>query len=440
MWSGRFTELREAFLQFFTAECVPNEQLFYEQVASNRKCGRTWDPVPILEDIKAKAKSAGLWNLFLPSVSGLTQREYAIIAETMGRVPCFIDAFNCDAPDTGNMEVLHIYGTDAQKRTWLVPLLSGSIRSAFCMTEPAVASSDATNIACLAEATTNGDGVACWKVNGTKWWSTGAGHSKCAVYIVLVRTSGGAASHGGAAPTTNQSSSSSARHESHTMLIIPRNTPGVSVGRPLEVFGDDDAPRGHFEVHFRDVLVPVVDSTIVGPGKGFEIAQGRLGPGRVHHCMRSIGMAERALELLVARSIARKTFGKRLAQHGMVQHAIARSRIEIDQARLLVLHCADLLDAEGNAAHHNSAVAHRGQRSERLLQIISMIKVVAPQMACAVIDRAIQVHGGKGLSQDSILTRLYAGQRSLRIADGPDEVHEMAVARYELKQHLMSKL
>jgi alkylation response protein AidB-like acyl-CoA dehydrogenase len=425
MWKGRFLELRETVARVMEAEVAPNEQLFYQQVAANRAAGKTWDSVPILEALKVKAKAAGLWNLFLPSVSGLTQREYAVLAETMGRVPCFIEAFNCDAPDTGNMEVLHIYGTAAQQQRWLVPLMDGTIRSAFCMTEPAVASSDATNIACVAELCKNSEGVDCWKINGSKWWSTGAGHKHCAVYIVLVRTEKG--------------SDHRKRHTSHTMLLVPRNTPGVTLGRPLEVFGDDDAPRGHFEVNFTDVIVPVIDSTIVGAGKGFEIAQGRLGPGRVHHCMRSIGMAERALDLMVARSVARKAFGKRLAQHGMVQDAIGRSRIEIDQARLLVLRCAELLDEE--AAATGLSLSHDAKpKSERLLQLISMIKVVAPQVACAVIDRSIQVHGAKGLSQDSVLGRLYAGQRSLRIADGPDEVHMMAVARFELKKHLMSKL
>lgn len=409
MWQGKIDVLLKEFNEFFENNCVPNEVVFMEEVAANRKRGDPFGGVPILDAVKKKAKSCGLWNLFLPAVSGLSQCEYATVAEVMGRIPCFVEAFNCDAPDTGNMEVLHTYGTAEQRKKWLGPLLNGEIRSAFCMTEPDVASSDASNIQCKADLCKR-DGIDCWCINGTKWWCTGAGHAKCALFIVLVRTEG------------------DSRHSSHTMLLVPRETSGVSVGRAMEVFGDDDAPRGHFEVFFKNAIVPVTSSTILGPGKGFEIAQGRLGPGRIHHCMRSIGMAERAFTLLVERSLTRKTFGRRLAQHGVVQQWISQCRIEIDQARLLVLHCAQLLDAEGCAIEPNKP------KSLRLLQLISMIKVVVPRVACLVIDRAIQTHGAKGLSQDTILHRLYVGQRSLRIADGPDEVHEMNVARYEVKK------
>ena len=394
MWKGRFAELVTKFDAFFKAKIEPNESVFFEQVEAARKLGNPWVAMPITEELKQAAKAEGLWNLFLPSVSGLTQHEYAQIAEKMGRVPSLVDVFNCDAPDTGNMETLHLYGTPAQKKEWLEPLLEGKIRSAFCMTEPAVASSDAANISCVA--VKDGDH---YVINGRKWWSSGFGHPNCKILIVMAKTSPNHAN----------------RHKQQSMILVPADTPGVKKIRALHVFGHDDAPHGHLEVSFTNVRVPVTN-ILLEEGAGFAIAQGRLGPGRVHHCMRAIGMAERALELMVQRALTREAFGRKLHQHGMVQEQIALSRIELDQARLLVLHCAHLIDTVG---------------TKGAFQHIAMIKVVAPRVACNVIDRAIQVHGGAGVSQDSVLSRLYTGQRTLRIADGPDEVHLVTVARFE---------
>lgn len=402
MWKGRFAELRDEFNAFFDARIITNELKYYEQLAANRASGNPWQLVPIVTALKEEAKGKNLFNLFLPAVSGLTQYEYAQLAETMGRQPWAVEVFNCDAPDTGNMETLHLYGTDVQKKQWLEPLLSGEIRSAFCMTEKGVASSDATNIATRAVLSADGK---TYTINGRKWWTSGFGHPNCKILIVMVKTAG---------------DSETNRHKQQSMILVPRDTPGIKAIRPLHVFGSDDAPHGHFEVAFENVVVPA-SNILLGEGRGFEIAQGRLGPGRIHHCMRSIGMAERALELMVLRAAERKTFGKRLLQHGMVQEKIAESRVEIDQARLLVLHAADTIDKFG---------------TKRAFQLIAMIKVAAPRAACNAIDRAIQVFGGAGVSQDTVLPMLYIGQRSLRIADGPDEVHLMTIAKVEAKKQL----
>ena len=392
--SARTTELAARLSAFMATHVYPNERLLHAQVVE----GDRWQPVPLVETLKQRARAEGLWNLFLPGderVAGLTNLEYAPLCEIMGRsLPFAPEVFNCSAPDTGNMEVLHRYGTDAQKRQWLVPLLAGEIRSCFAMTEPAVASSDATNI--QSSIVRDGDH---YVVDARKWWTTGAMDPRCAVFIVM------GVSNPDAEP-----------HRRHAMILVPRNAPGVSVVRPLTVFGYDDAPHGHAEVAFERVRVPA-ENLILGEGRGFEIAQGRLGPGRIHHCMRLIGQAERALELMIRRAKARVAFGGPLVERGSIREAIARSRVEIDQARLLVLH----------AAHRIDTVGARAARRE-----IGMIKVVAPVMALAVIDRAIQVHGGAGVSQDTFLARAWAGARTLRIADGPDEVHLESVARLEI--------
>ena len=357
-----------------------------------------WQIPPLLESLKAKARDAGLWNLFLPDPKhghGLSNLEYARLAERMGRSLIASEIFNCSAPDTGNMEVLHNFGSAEQQARWLTPLLAGEIRSAFAMTEPDVASSDATNIGL--PITRGGDEFV---LNGRKWWTTGAGDPRCRILIVMGVTSPDAATH---------------RRQS--MVLVPMDTPGVSVVRPLRVFGYDDAPHGHVEMAFQNVRVPVAN-LIHDEGSGFEIAQARLGPGRIHHCMRLIGLAQRALEMMVARARSRVAFGMPIGKHGMAQEAIALSRCEIEQARLLTLQAAAALDALGN----------KGAKD-----LVGMIKIVAPRMACAVIDRAIQVHGGGGLSQDHFLAQAYAGARSLRLADGPDEVHIAALARSMLK-------
>jgi acyl-CoA dehydrogenase len=379
---------------FVRERIEPAEAEYFAHVAAPE---RRWTIPPVIERLKAQARAEGLWNLFLPGShgAGLSNLDYAPLAEIMGRSALAPEVFNCNAPDSGNMEVLLHYGSQAQKDRWLAPLLGGTIRSAFAMTEPDVASSDATNIAARIER----DGDHC-VVSARKWWTTGAMDPRCAVFIVM------GVSNPDAEP-----------HRRHAMILVPRDTPGVRIVRPLTVFGYDDAPQGHAEVAFEDVRVPA-DNLILGEGRGFEIAQGRLGPGRIHHCMRLIGLAQRALEAMIARAASRVAFGKPLAAQGSVQRDIALSRCEIEQARLLTLAAAAALDRDGV----------KGARDA-----VGMIKIVAPRMACAVIDRAIQIHGGAGLSADHFLAHAYAAARSLRLADGPDEVHVAALAKSMLK-------
>ena len=394
--SDRGRQVHDRVLEFVKANILPNAELYEQQVAD----GDRWDPVPIMEDLKGRARSARLWNLFLPDSehgAGLTNLEYAPIAEITGKYRIAGEAMNCSAPDTGNMEVLVRYASDELKDRWLTPLLNGEIRSAFCMTEPDVASSDATNIQSRIER--DGDE---YVINGRKWWISGAGDRRCEVFIFMGKTDP-------AAPTYSQQS----------MIVVPRDTPGVNVVRTLDVFGYDHAPHGHAEIEFTDVRVPG-SNLLLGEGRGFEIAQGRLGPGRIHHCMRCVGVAERALELMCRRVSERIAFGRRLADMGAVRQDIARSRIEIDSARLLVLSAAHLMDTVGNKAARKD---------------IAAIKVLAPQMSLDVIDRAIQAHGGMGVCQDTFLAAAWAEQRTLRLADGPDEVHRAQIAKLELKQY-----
>lgn len=383
-------EVAERINEFMASNVYPNEDRYHDDINT----GDRWQPLDLIEEIKLKAKAAGLWNLFLPGISGLSNLEYAPLAEIMGRVTWASEVFNCSAPDTGNMEVLHLYGTEAQKAEWLEPLLNGDIRSCFAMTEPDVASSDATNI----RASIKADGDE-YILNGRKWWSTGAGDSRCKLAIFMGKTD-----------------ESAARHMQQSMILVPMNAEGVRVERILNVFGFDDAPNGHAEISFTNVRVPK-GNLLLGEGRGFEIAQGRLGPGRVHHCMRLIGVAERSLELMCKRAKARVAFGKSLADQGVIRQWIAESRLAIDQARLLVLNAAWKMDTAGNKA----------ARKE-----IAMIKAAVPQMALKVIDRAIQVHGGGGVSQDFPLSQFWIYARSLRLADGPDEVHFESVAKMEL--------
>lgn len=394
--SDRARDLRERLLAFMDDHVYPNEETYAQQVTE----GDRWKPPAIVDLLKDRARAVGLWNLFLPDSdlgAGLTNLEYAPLCEVMGRVLWAPEVFNCNAPDTGNMEVLVRYGTDDQRDRWLRPLLDGEIRSCFAMTEPDVASSDATNI--RARIVRDGDD---YVVNGRKWWTTGAGSARCEIAIVMGRTDPEAQTY-----------------RQQSMILVPMSTPGVTVERTLTVFGYDEAPHGHAEISFDDVRVPATNM-LLGEGRGFEIAQGRLGPGRIHHCMRLIGQAERALEAMCRRALARETFGRALAEHGTVRADIARSRIEIDQARLLVLNAAQMMDTVGN----------KGARAE-----IAMIKVAAPAMAQRVIDRAIQVHGGAGVSGDTFLAEAWANARTLRLADGPDEVHAEAVAKLELRKH-----
>ena len=394
--SSTIKELKQRLLTFMDHHVYPNESTFRSQIAE----GDRWQPTRIVEELKLKARAAGLWNLFLPRSeygAGLTNTEYAPLCEIMGRSPGFApEIFNCSAPDTGNMEVLVRYGTPDQKRQWLEPLLAGEIRSCFAMTEPDVASSDATNI--RSQIARAGDD---YVLNGRKWWISGAGDPRCRLAIFMGES-------GPAAP----------KHQRQSMILVPLDAPGVTIKRMLSVFGYDDAPHGHAEIEFRDVRVPAAN-VLLGEGRGFEIAQGRLGPGRIHHCMRLIGIAERALELMCCRVKSRVAFGKPLAEQGTIRADIATSRIEIDQARLLTLRAAQLMDAVGNKA----------ARSE-----IAQIKVVAPRMALAVLDRAIQAHGGGGVSADFFLARAGAHARTLRLADGPDEVHLEAIAKIELNR------
>ncbi len=395
--SEKVAALRDRVRGFMAEHILPLEERWDEIL---QESGDRWAPVAEMEALKEKARAQGLWNLFLPNTEesqGLTNEDYAHICEEMGRSFIGPEVFNCSAPDTGNMEVLHLYGTDAQKARWLTPLLAGEIRSAFAMTEPAVASSDATNIATRIDI----DGDRC-RINGRKWWTTGVADQRCKIMIVLGRS---------------DFADDAPRHGAHTMVLVPVDTAGVRILRNLSVFGYDHAPNGHGEVVFDNVEVPA-DNILLGPGRGFEIAQGRLGPGRIHHCMRAIGTAERALELTCARAASRRTFGRTLAQHGSVAHDIARMRLKIDQARLLTLHTARKMDEIGN----------RAARKE-----ISMIKVAAIETACWVLDRAIQIHGGMGVSQDTFLAHSYAWYRALRLGDGPDEVHLDAIARMEMK-------
>jgi len=399
-YSPKVEALRARLLSFFERHIYPNEAAYAAEIAANRAAGNAWQPTQVIESLKRIAQAEGLWNLFLPDSShgaGLTNLEYAPLCEIMGRVPWAPEVFNCNAPDTGNMETLERYGTPAQKAAWLAPLLRGEIRSAFLMTEPEVASSDATNIACRIEA--DGDH---YVINGRKWWSSGAGDPRCAVYIVMGKTDP-------LAP----------RHAQQSMILVPANTPGVTVQRPLNVFGYDDAPHGHMEIVLHNVRVPA-SNILLGAGRGFEIAQGRLGPGRIHHCMRLIGLAERALEAMCRRTLQRVAFGKPLAAQSLTQERIAEARCKIEQARLLTLKTAYMMDTVGN----------KGARGE-----IAMIKVVAPNMACDVIDWAIQAHGAAGVCDDFPLAYAYVSARTLRLADGPDEVHRIALAKLELERY-----
>ena len=393
----RAEELREKVTAFLNEHILPAEAVFERQVDES---GDRWTVPPIMDELKKKARAAGLWNLFLPKreyQDGLSNLEYAPLCEIMGRSPIGAEPFNCSAPDTGNMETIARYGTDDQKKEWLAPLLEGKIRSCFAMTEPAVASSDATNI--QSEIKRDGDH---YVINGRKWWTSGAMDKRCKIAIFMGQTDPSAPSH-----------------KRQSMVLVPMDTPGVNVKRALHVFGYDDAPHGHAEVEFKNVRVPT-SNILLGEGRGFEIAQGRLGPGRIHHCMRLIGVAERALETLIQRGLSRSAFGKPLIEHGVNRHWIAESRMEIDQARLLTMHAARMMDEVGNKA----------ARAE-----IAMIKVVAPNVALKVIDRAIQMCGGAGVSQDFHLAMAYAHSRTLRLADGPDEVHRETVAKMELKKY-----
>ncbi len=409
-YSPRTQELQMRLQAFMAEHIYPAEAAWLEEIEHNTRAGKRWTPLQVIERLKPKARGAGLWNLFLPPSAegaaaqgageysfGLSNQDYAPLAEVMGAVPWASEVFNCSAPDTGNMEVLARYGSAEHKQRWLAPLLEGSIRSAFAMTEPAVASSDATNI----QADIHRDGDS-YVVNGRKWWTSGAGDPRCAVYIFMGKTD-----------------ASAPRHAQQSMIVVPADAPGIKVVRALSVFGYDDAPHGHMEVDFSNVRVPAAN-ILLGEGRGFEIAQGRLGPGRIHHCMRLIGLAERSLQLMCRRASSRTAFGKTLAQQGVTLERIAEARCKIDQARLLTLKAAWMMDSAGN----KSAKAE-----------IAMIKVVAPAMACQVIDWAMQLFGGAGMCQDTPLAYFYTLARTLRYADGPDEVHRNAIAKIELGKH-----
>ena len=399
-YSPKTQALRERLLAFMDAHIYLNEARAHEELQANTAAGRRWTPLQTIEQLKPKARAQGLWNLFLPDSllgAGLSNQEYAPLAEIMGRVPWSSEVFNCSAPDTGNMETIVRYGTPQQQERWLKPLLAGEIRSAFAMTEPAVASSDATNIE--ARIARDGDD---YVINARKWWTSGAGDPRCKILIFMGKTDPEAP-----------------RHSQQSMILVPMDTPGVKVLRPLSVFGYDDAPHGHMEVDFHQVRVPA-SNMLLGEGRGFEIAQGRLGPGRIHHCMRLIGLAERSLELMCQRALARVAFGKAVAAQSVTQERIAEARCQIEQARLLTLKAAWMMDVAGNKA----------AKSE-----IAMIKVVAPSMALRVIDWAMQAFGGAGVSQDTPLAHFYANARTLRFADGPDEVHRNAIAKLELGKY-----
>ena len=409
-YSPKTKDLQARLLAFMDEHIYPAESAYGAELAANTAVGKRWTALTTIENLKPKAQAAGLWNLFLPVDSaaasgyegaGLTNQEYAPLAEIMGRVPWASEVFNCSAPDTGNMETIARYGDEANKARWLKPLLEGKIRSAFAMTEPDVASSDATNIE--TSITREGDE---YVINGRKWWTSGAMDPRCKVLITMGKTNPDAP-----------------RHSQQSMIVVPADTPGVKIVRALNVFGYDDAPHGHAEVLFENVRVPA-SNILLGEGRGFEIAQGRLGPGRIHHCMRLIGLAERALELMCKRSMSRVAFGKTVAQQGVTQERIAEARCKIDMARLLTLKAAWIMDVAGNKVAKTE---------------IAMIKVVAPSMACEVIDWALQAHGGGGVCDDFPLAFSYAQARTLRFADGPDEVHRASIAKMELGKYAPPK-
>jgi acyl-CoA dehydrogenase len=404
--SPKAKDLQDRLLGFMDDHLYPAEAVYRDELQAHTLAGKRWIPLQTIEDLKAKAKTAELWNLFLPvdtaeasgyHGAGLTNQEYAPLAEIMGRVPWASEVFNCSAPDTGNMETLARFGTDDMKERWLKPLLAGVIRSAFVMTEPEVASSDASNIT----TSVRRDGSD-YVINGHKWWISGAIDPRCKVLILIGKTDPDAP-----------------RHTQQSMIVIPADTTGIRIVRPLPIFGYDDAPHGHVEMYFEDVRVPTTN-VLLGEGRGFEIAQARLGPGRIHHCMRLIGLAERALEFMCRRALSRVAFGKALAQHSVTQERIAEARCRIDMARLLTLKAARIMDVAGNKV----------AKAE-----IAMIKVVAPSMACQVIDWAIQLHGSGGLSDDFPLAAAYANARAMRFLDGPDEVHRNAIAKIELGKY-----
>jgi acyl-CoA dehydrogenase len=412
-YSPSTKELQAQLLRFMDEHIYPAEQRYEDELEANTRAGKRWTPLQTIEALKPKARAQGLWNLFLPPTAGgrgaqesgrdfgLSNSDYAPLAEIMGHVPWSSEVFNCSAPDTGNMETIERYGSPELKDKWLQPLLDGKIRSAFAMTEPAVASSDATNIEASIERVSGQNGDE-YLINGRKWWTSGAGDPRCKVFVFMGKTDPEAP-----------------RHSQQSMVLVPADAKGITIVRPLSVFGYDDAPHGHMEVLFDNVRVPV-SNILLGEGRGFEIAQGRLGPGRIHHCMRLIGLAERSLELMCRRASSRVAFGRTVAEQGVTRERIAESRCRIDMARLLTLKAAWMMDVAGNKA----------AKAE-----IAMIKVVAPNMACQVIDWAMQVHGGGGVSDDFPLAGFYAGARTLRFADGPDEVHRNAIAKMELGRH-----
>jgi acyl-CoA dehydrogenase len=394
-YSDKVKSFQKRLLDFMDEYIYPNEQRYYDDIDS----GDRWAPSKVIEELKPKARALGLWNLFLPASdlgAGLTNLEYAPLCEIMGRSVMASEVFNCSAPDTGNMEVIERYGTAEQKERWLKPLLAGEIRSCFCMTEPEVASSDATNI----QASIIRDGGE-YVINGRKWWSSGAGDPRCRISIFMGKTD-----------------TTAPKHKQQSMILVPLDAPGVKIERMLSVYGYDHAPHGHGDITFTEVRVPVTN-LLLGEGRGFEIAQGRLGPGRIHHCMRLIGVAERALETMCKRVLGRTAFGKKLAEQGTIRSDIALSRIEIEQARLMTLKAAAMMDTVGNKA----------ARTE-----IAMIKVIAPNVALRVLERAVQAHGAAGVCQDTFLASAWANSRTLRLADGPDEVHLESIAKYELQK------